>query len=584
MNFIDYALRDIPSNLYKNVGTAYTDIALPSGTSTGTVSKFSAPIVAGSSKSAVVGSAGTLSYGFSDKNFVTGNEFRPFTLAIAALSSSVVQEVGLLSHLGSSPLDGIVISKDYVIFRVIYGAGTVEAKWEYDDFPDAFLIHAVYMPTSIKLFVNGELVVTTDVPSGYPESGFNTSSGDGTLYAGKGTGASDKVIIDVPASYPWALREEQIQRQYGAMVDVVPMSVNVGSYGGVLRDGTDRRISQQKVFNSSDSWAGVSFTDVSYTSGELIPLAAQDTGASKAGVWIGQYPIDNPDVTSMSGIKIEWNGNGSYTVQTSLDGGTTWASVSNGELVPTSQGLNPSGKILLVKITFTGGVVNDISEVKNMTITTYADNYIYTMGNDSRKFTISGNITTSLAENQPIERNLRAGIHAYGGTITMPQDTDPSPVSIQTLEFWVNPKGVVSGSGSGGGIIFDTRPYGGTAFLWLNESTGQWAWAGASAVYINGQIATSPVTANKFEDQHIVFVFASAFNTAINLATASQLADYALIANYPTVLTASQAAQLFANYSTVPTMPVTEVGTVTFAEPVNPYVFTVADWATLPQQ
>ena len=582
MNFIDYALRDIPSNLYKQNGTVYKDIAIANGTSTATISAFSTPIVAGSPKSILVGSAGANAYGFADANFVSGvNEDKAFTLSIAALPASVAQEVSLLSHFNSSPLDGIVISKDFIYFRVKFVAGTVEAKYEYDDLPDAFLIHAIYMPTIIKLYVNGNLVATADIPDTYPASGFNTSSGNGTLYAGRGTGANDKVLVDVPATYPVALRDDQIQRQYEAMVDVVPMFVNVASYGGVLRDGTDRRILDQKVFNSADTWQGASFTDVGWATGELIPAVDQTTGASKAGVWIGQYTIDNSDITSMSGIKAEWNGNGSYTVQTSLDGGTTWSAVTNGELVPTSQGLNPSGKILLVKITFTGGVVNDTAEVKNMTITTYADNYIYTMGNDARKLTITGNVSTALTTNQPIERNLRAGIHAYGGTMTMPQDTDASPVSIQTLEFWINPKGVVSGTG---GYIFDTRPYGGTAYMWLNESTGQWAWTGASAVYINGAVVTSPVAASKFEDQHIAFVFSSAFNTAINLAAGQQIADYALIANYPTALSAGQVAQLYANYSAMPTMPVTEVGIVTFTEPVNPYVFTVADWANLPQQ
>jgi len=580
MNFIDYALRDLPSNLHKNVGSVYTDVAIYNGTSTGTISSFAAPLVSGSTKAAVVGLAGANSYAFADANFLAGREYKDFTLAVAAFPLILTQEVGLMSHGSSTPLDGIVITQDYVIFRVRFTAGTVEAKYEYDDMPDAFLIHAIYTSSAIHLYVNGSLVETTEIPDTYPASGFITSN-EGSLYAGKGTGATDKVLVDVPATYPQALSAEQISRQYAAMVDVVPMALNVNAYGGVFRDGSDRRISDQKTFDSADSWMGVSFTDVGWATGELIPTVDQSTGASKAGVWIGQYTIDDPNTSSLSGIKIEWNGNGSYTVQTSLDSGTTWTAVTNGELVPTSQGLNPAGKLLLVKITFTGGVIGDVSEVQNLTLTTYADNIIYTAGNDARKITITGSVSTALERNEPVERNARPGIHAYGGSMTMAQDTDASPVSIQTLEFWVNPKGVTSGSG---GYVFDTRPYGGTAFLWINESTTTWNFAAASAVYINGQLIANGAAAIKNNPVHIVFVLSAATNTALNIAQGNQIAEYNLIANYPTALSAAQAAQLYANYTVTPTMPVTEAGTVTFAEPVNPYVFTVADWANLPQQ
>jgi hypothetical protein len=236
---------------------------------------------------------------------------------------------------------------------------------------------------------------------------------------------------------------------------------------------------------------------------------------------------------------------------------------------------------LLVKVTFTGGVVDDVSKVKNLTLTTYADNVIYTSGNDARKITLNSSTSTSLVANEPIERNAMPGIHAYGTTAVMSQDTDESPVSIQTLEFWVNPKGASSGTG---GYVFDSRPHGGTAYLYIIDSTNVWSWAGASAVYINGASVASGVAAKKNEWNHVVFVFSAAFNTQLSLFSGSQLAEYNLIANYPTALTAGQAAQLYANYQGMPVMPVTESGIVTFTEPATPFVFTLADWATLPQQ
>jgi hypothetical protein len=120
--------------------------------------------------------------------------------------------------------------------------------------------------------------------------------------------------------------------------------------------------------------------------------------------------------------------------------------------------------------------------------------------------------------------------------------------------------------------------------MWLPSANTTWGWAGASAVYINGAAATTGVAAKMNEWNHIVFVFPAAFNTQVGLFGGQQLAEYNLIANYPTALTAQQVAQLYSNYQVMPVMPVTESGIVTFTEPATPFVFTLADWATLPQQ
>lgn len=580
MNFFDYALRDLPSNLFKRNGTTLKDIAIPSGTTTSAISRSGPPIVAGSPASVTIGLGATKVYSFAEDNFDAGRENYPFTLSIVLAPITVTQNMAVFGHYMTAPSDGFCVDQDNIIFRIRFMAGDVQVKWEYPDFPEAYLLHGVYTPNNIKLYVNGNLVGVAEVPPDYLASGFKTAS-EGFLYGGMTNAANDVAQIDAPASYPYALREEQVQAQFNALRDVVPMEINVASQGGIAIDGTDRRVYDQKVFNATNSWEGIAATNVSSSTGELVPQVDQTTGASVAGTWTGLYVIDNPDVATLSGIKAEWNGNGLFTVQSSLDGGTTWSAITNGELIPTSQGLNPAGKTLLVRVSFTGGVVADTSEVRDLTLTTYADNYIYTINNDARKLNIIGSVATTLETNQPIELSKRPGIHAYGGFLTMGQDTDGTALGIQTLEFIVNPNGVASGSG---GYLLDTRPYGGTAYMWLPEATGQWSWAGASAVYINGQVATSPVAAVKGDSVHIIFVFPALFNTAVDIAAGQQVAEYNLIAAYSTAFTAAQAAAQFANYSSIPTMPVTEVGIVQFIEPANPYVFTSADWASLPQQ
>jgi hypothetical protein len=582
MNFFDYALRDIPTNLYKRSGNVFTNIAIPSGSSTATITAFGPALVAGGGGSISIGLGATRKYAFAESNFQGGNEARAFTLLAVVNPVLVTQELSVWSHATSgSVVDGISIDADNVVFRVKFVAGDVVAKWEFPDFTEAYVVHGVYTPNAIKLFINGELKTVTEIPDGYVASGFIGTGG--TIYSGYVSAANDKALVDAFGSYPYALTDDKIAAHSIAARDTIPMQINVASLGGFAIDGSQRRILDQKVFNGVVGWDSIAATDTSVIGGELVPQVDQTTALSKPGTWTGMYVIDNDTISSIAGIKAEWNGNGSFSVQSSLDGGSTYQTVTNGELIPTSQGLNPAGKTLLIKITFTGGVANDVAEVRDLTLTSYQDNYIYTSNNDARKLQISGSGTaTTLSKNEPIEYSSRPGIHQTGSTITMQQDTDESPISIQALEFLVTPKGVTSGAG---GYLFDTRPYGGTAYMWIPEATGFWQWTGASAVYINGVAATSgSVTAVKNEQTHILFTFPAAFNTKIDVAGGLQIAEYNLISAYPTAPTDAQALQLFANYTSYPVASFTEAGVVQVIEPASPYVLTVADWASLPQQ
>ena len=584
MNFYDFVLRDKPRAAYKFNGTTWADISGNGYAFNSAGPTKGKSIVTGNTSSFIASNSSSFSMSTGNV-WRVGKETLPFTIEVISRPITVTGDISVLSHYQTTPPDGIHFDANKLYFDVLFNAGRVSASWEYPDFTEAYVIHGVYTPSKIQLMVNGSVVSEASIPDGYVASGFNHAF-DGDAYFGLSATSTDRLIGDGVAFYPYTLSETQIAQHVSAARDAILMDDNVAIYNGSYRDGTNRNIFQQAVFKDADSWTSDSMTNVTVTDGTLRPNDSYDTatlGQSLPGVWIGSFDINNAGIEALTlaGIKIEWNGDGNFTVQTSLDGGSTYAAATNGNLIATSQGINPSGKVLLVKVTFTGGVVDDQSVVRDMTLTAYADNVIYGADN-SRTMTITGNVSTSLVRNEPIESNTFPGIRTYGGTMVMSADATGSPQNIQAIEVWVNPKGVISGAG---GYIFDTRPYGGTAYMWIPEATGFWQFTGASAVYINGVAATSgSVTAMKNEWTHILFVFATPFNTAINFFGATPIADYNLIATYPSTFTAAQALALYNGYSQKPVTSIVDPSTTTIFEPASPYVLTVRDWTNLPQQ
>jgi len=430
------------------------------------------------------------------------------------------------------------------------------------------------------LWVNGKMVAETSVPSGYAESKFSFVYDD--FYIGNGGSGTDSYAADGYSCYAYVLTEEQINNHFQACRDVVKMDDNVGFYGGAYRDGTQRNIFQQFTYTSTADWLTGENNNVSVADDSLRPTESQEVatlGLSFAGSWIGKYSLDTTELATIAGVKAEWNGDGNFIVESSLDGGSTYQTVTNGELIPTSQGLNPAGKNLLIRVSFTGGVLNDIATVRDLTLTAYRDNYIY--GNDvSRPMLITGNVSTAIERNEPIESNERAGIHFYSGFVKIAADNTESPINTQTYEFWVKPRGVTSGSG---GYIFDNRGYGGTTYLWIVEATGAWGFANAT-VYVNGSSIAGGTVLRKNEWYHVVIVLPAANNLDANIGTGQFLGEMNMVATYPTALSAAQVLALYNGYQTQPTASITEVGVPVIFEPANPFVLTSLDWATLPQQ
>ena len=85
-----------------------------------------------------------------------------------------------------------------------------------------------------------------------------------------------------------------------------------------------------------------------------------ETSNSFAGVWQSSISLGEAPETTLADMMIEWLGEGDFTVEYSLDDGTTW---KNPNLAPT-ESLDNSD-VIDVRISFDGGIVDDPSYVSS---------------------------------------------------------------------------------------------------------------------------------------------------------------------------------------------------------------------------
>lgn len=487
--------------------------------------------------------------------------FAPYTFPTGTLA--------ILSHTGA--YDGLSFNGDFIRFRIKSSLGNMlETKWAIPDQPEGYMVAGVYNTEKIQLFINGEMVSEADVTDEFKVWLQEASS---NLYLGQSDISTYRAAIDGISTFASALTPTQIMEMYVAGRDVIPTIDAVGVYGGSYWTGIERSVSLQREW-SGDEWNNGVYMNSESISGDLKPQNDFITGLSKAGTWRGVLELGATELLVAGGVKIDWDGDGSFVVETSIDNGTVWSPVTNGRLAVNTIGMNTTAKILDIRVTFTGGVANDIATVRRLRATTFTD-YIIQGPDTSRTLTLSGSVSSGLEYSEPIERSMSTGVDFYSGTATLSADTTTTPRNINTMEFWIRPRSLtLSGSG---GYVFDTRAGGGTAYLWTQVSGGAYGFAGSSAVYINGVLTSSGTYIVRLNEWvHVVFVFTTAFNTPVVLGGGSADIQYGLIATYPTALTAAQALALYQSYVKVPVARVDDPGLITLADaatPINMYAY-----------
>jgi hypothetical protein len=367
MTFMLDAQQDKPQGLYNMDDTsplqdysAYNRTATISG---GTPTQ-SAGLMKGAAWAPVFTSAITAAFasgGIFSKNF----ENVSFTLAgwyrTVASDSNEQQLLG-----NSGQMDGLTI-KGTVVSFVTKFTSTGECRASFDlQLPQAFSVWGVHTDTKNILYVNGKVVAESVITSA--QQGDTYASTSSNLICGT-TSGSAKVAANGIAYYPYALTPEVIARQHETgrrapePQDVVLM--NFGDY--IPLDLSNNALFLDQWIDTAEEWDHGLHDNTDVVDDQLVPT--QDaSGTSVASRWYYSFDLaatsNNPTVY---GVQLDWDGIGSV-VAVSLDG-TTWENVSRGVNCATiPAGTTTTGKVLQIRVTFAGGILNDTSYMKSLNI------------------------------------------------------------------------------------------------------------------------------------------------------------------------------------------------------------------------
>lgn len=500
---------------------------------------------------------GTTGINFPAGVFIRTQERRGFTLEATILpADTLAGSQSVLSHV--SVYDGIAIINRQLRFTVEFNTtGSVYVAYNIPDNFEAMTVVATYTPGAIKMYVNGESVGSAEVSTAQIKDGFKVRASN-NLCLGVASG-SQVIMVDSVAVYSRALTDAEAYMHYIASIRTVPDNDATEALRPIRFDGTGRNIYAKKVWTGNDFSEGT-HTNTSYNETGLIPQIDVTTQLSKASTWIGTFEMPtSTDIPLLYGVKVEYEGAGSYTAAFSRDNGNTWLTPATFSELSGTFNWAPTGQPILARITFTGGIASDPAVVTRIALTAYMSADL-TSTDSGRTITLASGNLVSDDQEEPIIRERFNGIYNNGVAFTMTADTDPDdPKPVAAIETWMTFESSLTNS-----YVFDNRPGGGTHFLW--STGGKFAFPAGGTLYINGaNVATAVADTRLGVPNHILYVFPSTFTTPVSFSATYK--DYQFIKVYNVAPTAADVARIYSAYMGYPTTrlvtesnPVTEGG------------------------
>ena len=491
------------------------------------------PFVKGASYAPVFTS--TITAAYNSQVFKKNLEEEPFTLGAWFRVVSGASEQQVLGNPGQ--LDGITVNGTTIYFVTKYTTAP-EARCSYDiGQTRAVCVFGVHTENKNSLYVNGELVdevTLTDVQQA------DTFASTGTQLATGATAGAQNLAVNNIAMYGQALTADSIKRQYAAGTDVPTAADVVQVMGGDLIPVTLSNavvFLDQKWTTATDWNTGQQF-NVVVANDQLAPQF--QAGNSIAGKWLTNFNLGAAGVSSIYGVVVNWEGQGA-TVEVSLDG-TTWETVTRGAKCTTvSSGMDPTDKILHVRVSFPGGIPDDPAYVDNLNIVGITSGVSNTVAGRTVTFVNS----TPKRDYPPLVRHDNWGADlATGGTITVSADTSAEASPIRTVEVWVK-----------------------------RTSATNITISASGTVYQNGVANASALTQNQWTLFHVVA--AANITGTLTVTGPGQIGH---IAVYPTALTAGDIAKIYAAYSANNAQRITDASIISVTEVAAPVSIYAHDW------
>lgn len=367
---------------------------------------------------------------------------------------------------------GIYWDKGNIVFKL--ESERIDYCTQYQN--KSFYVVAVYEPNVIKLYVDGELVVSKNI------SGLTFSNQSLTVKSGPAN-VNESFLIDAPAIYRYALNLNQVRTHYQHVDDNTNVQVVQSNFGQLFKSTLQHQFPPDnftwpayipfKIFED-DNIKYKKATDSLYL-----------VGASGSYLITSILPLPHKEYVSS---KIEWIGTKGIKVYSSIDNEVSWQECINGSSIPgISLGTNyVNNKQIYFKVEFNTDDINYyIPELDYMGVYLYPEKKIYS--HNGRSFISvsqpstgsSWDLDFSNREDQILSRNYDNGIRSRGSGFYL--ETVDNILTVETV--------FVPESLSTGYLFYNKTA--GTEYSVSWASDGTLTKLNIAGLYINGQDASS---------------------------------------------------------------------------------------------
>ena len=261
MSYADLVIFDNPAGywiLNESAGTSVTDYSGLGNTATAAIARTKVSICPDTQYCASGASTAEYIQYPNLKAFKKDYETTSFSIEMIFKPNRVADDIVLFD---AGLENGIFFSDSMVTFK-INGNLTEYCKYRVSDDKTMHLV-AIYSPSNIALFVDGQLVDERKI-NGLV---LNTTASTYSTYANSG-----RYYVSNVAFYKYALTTSQIQKHYNEFVNTrtSPVDVVERDSGALLSlDMTTRPVSIDHIFPENTSWSKCSITNLIETNGIL---------------------------------------------------------------------------------------------------------------------------------------------------------------------------------------------------------------------------------------------------------------------------------------------------------------------------
>lgn len=329
---------------------------------------------------------------------------------------------------------------------------------------------ATYSPSSIKLYVDGELVKSKQIST--------TSFSNTSLVMQSGPAANNYFLVDATAVYRYALDGAQIKLHYSVGSSNSDVEAARGSFGELFKSTIQHQDEMDKfIYPVQKQWTYFVNDNILYreSSNTIYLNPASTTGEFIESIFILNWK-------QYISSKVEWFGGNGISVFFSYDydpdtGLGNWEQCENGSVIP---GLSindtfPDTSIFFFKVVFESDDTSIyVPELYYFGVYLYEDKKLYSHSGQSHIKSIESDIDLSHRQSHVLSRHKDNGIRSLGGGFYIDSEDD-----ISTVELFITPDSL------GSGYLFYNKT-GGSEYSISWSSNGTLTKSNISNLYING--------------------------------------------------------------------------------------------------